>query len=622
MSIEFLDNITASKIAAGEVITDPASAVKELVENSIDAGSRNIEITLEDGGKKLIKVTDDGCGIDEGDVVKAFSRHATSKIKAMDDLNSLSTLGFRGEALASIAAISRVTLRTASNEDGAGILVKLAEGKTVKKPIAYRRGTSISIEDLFYNTPARLKHMKKSSEENRKVTEITQVLALSNPDVSITLTIDGRMVMKTPGQGGFINTVYSIFGSEFGKSLFKADFENSPMGISGFLGDPFFSKKTRDYQYLYINRRYVKDIKISKAIEDAYDDMIMINNYPTFILNIDLPSDMLDVNIHPAKTKVKILNESLIILLLKNAVRKILRESIKGKRIEDSKISGISFPESAPEEKKDYFRVSEAEPTVQKEEPKADQVKLEPQRISEAVKQENPALHTSAMKTKAEIKCSEVSRLRNVSELRDEPKQNDGSLKKIDELLEHGKFIGQLFNTYLILEVEGDTMILVDQHAAHERILYEKITRDVRNHIKNSQNIIPVQKELTPVKFQFLKNNKEIFFELGFEFDEFGMNTIILRAVPIFLGKPAQVDLIDVILDTFKGHEVEELKTSIIMASCKGAVKGNQKLNSLEINQLLKELRNCHMPFTCPHGRPVIITMTRYEIEKLFKRVT
>lgn len=602
MKIAFLDSHTAAKIAAGEVITDPAAAVKELVENSIDAGAKDIRIEIEDGGKRLIRVIDDGEGINEADVFNAFERHATSKIKKIDDLDNLETLGFRGEALASMAAISKVYLRTSDSDDGLGTYVRLSEGKREKRAISYKKGTSISIEELFFNTPARLKHMKKPGEENKKVIQMVQVLAMSHPEVSFSLVLDGSQALKTPGKGDLENTLRSLFGEKFDQALLKADYKNAPMEIKGFLGNPYYTKKNRDYQFVFVNNRYVKEIKINKAIEDAYDNTVMINQHPVFILNIKLPSDMLDVNIHPAKTKIKILNESLVMLLLKSGVRKIIRENLAEKKSNgDSKETN---------REKSYFKF---------EDNSADVISVEEMNISKFEVDQRQSNVFLSNKENKEVLTEDTVLENPIDRIKAIEKANEPS--KIEALFKNAKLVGQLFKTYILLEKPGEQIVLIDQHAAHERIIFEKITEDIKSSKKTTQSIIPLKLKLLPDKYEFLKQNSEVFAKLGFDYDEFGENSIVVRGVPCLLDEPAEPELLIKILDDFNDGKIEELETKIIISACKKAVKGNQYLDASEINELLDLLKKCNMPFTCPHGRPVAMSMTKYEMEKLFKRI-
>jgi DNA mismatch repair protein MutL len=444
--------------------------------------------------------------------------------------------------------------------------------------------------------------MKKPGEENKKVIQMVQVLAMSHPEVSFSLVLDGSQALKTPGKGDLENTLRSLFGEKFDQALFKADYKNAPMEIKGFLGNPYYTKKNRDYQFVFVNNRYVKEIKINKAIEDAYDNTVMINQHPVFILNIKLPSDMLDVNIHPAKTKIKILNESLVMLLLKSGVRKIIRENLAEKKSNgDSKETN---------REKSYFKF---------EDNSADVISVEEMNISKFEVDQRQSNVFLSNKENKEVLTEDTVLENPIDRIKAIEKANEPS--KIEALFKNAKLVGQLFKTYILLEKPGEQIVLIDQHAAHERIIFEKITEDIKSSKKTTQSIIPLKLKLLPDKYEFLKQNSEVFAKLGFDYDEFGENSIVVRGVPCLLDEPAEPELLIKILDDFNDGKIEELETKIIISACKKAVKGNQYLDASEINELLDLLKKCNMPFTCPHGRPVAMSMTKYEMEKLFKRI-
>ncbi|QSX08897.1 DNA mismatch repair endonuclease MutL [Alkalibacter rhizosphaerae] len=589
MRIQLLDEQTAAKIAAGEVVVDPSAVVKELVENAIDAKATAITINIEDGGKSKIEVTDNGLGIDFEDVELAFARHGTSKIQTMEDLDQLETLGFRGEALASIAAVSRVRVKTSSRKDGLGTMYSHRGNHQEKEAIAWARGTSILVEDLFYNTPARLKHLKKSNDENRKIIRMVQVLSMSHPEISFGLFLDGSSYMKTPGRGDLLLVLQSVFGNQQVGRWMEATYENEPLQLNGYLGSPYETKRNRDHQFIFINNRYISETRFNKAIEDAYGSMLMINQHPVFVLNIHLPSHMLDVNIHPAKTKVQVHNESLFLLLLKDGIRQILRSNLDAKKVE-----GMKPKEAAPFELREDPKRSDQVETFRFISDTHPVASYEPDRAYETVK----------------IVVEEAGE-----------KQKGETENRLALLLKDGKFLGQLFSTYVMLEKDASTLILIDQHAAHERILYEKMTRAQRDKNVDAQTIMPVRYDLPPDRFVLLMENQDIFASLGFEFTSFGDNQIALRGVPVLLGEPASADLLLKILEE-EMLENGTLQERIILAACKKAVKANQKLSKNEIDIMLEQLLSCDIPFTCPHGRPIVVTMDKYGVEKLFKRVT
>lgn len=622
MSIRILNNNIANKIAAGEVITDPNAVIKELVENSIDAKSRNINIHIENGGKKKITVSDDGEGILSNEVCLAFKRHATSKIYTLEDLNRLNSLGFRGEALPSIAAISKVSIKTHSIHEEIGCYAVIKENNVVTKRKSFSKGTSISIEDLFYNTPARLKHMKKASEESKYIIQLVERLALSHSEISFSLNVEDRNVIKTPGDGNMLNCIHSIFDYQLGDNLISIQYENKPLIISGYLGNQNNTNSTRRHQYIYINNRYIQDVKINKAIEEAYDNAIMINQYPKFILNIELPPHMLDVNIHPSKTKIKILNESLVLLLIKDGIRKTLREFSTVKSYKDieskkNKIVSEDFKqESIVRYNNDLLNES---PISYIKNKKVTQNKT----VEESNDEKFEKVETGGKGGIVEkVEIVETVGVENKSkESMNILLSND---KSLFSMLLNSKLIGQLFNTYILFEIE-DFILLLDQHASHERILYEDISKKIKDGNNVTQNIFPVNLKMSPSDYQLVLNEKKFLSNLGFEFDEFGQNSICLRSVPVFFNKPQDSKLLIEIIEEINSKNsitnISKFENDIIKSACKKAIKANNKLSDVEIKELIYSLTTCEYPYTCPHGRPTIFKLTKYELEKLFKRV-
>lgn len=622
MPIQVLDHETAAKIAAGEVITDPGAVIKELVENSIDAGSTRVDISIVDGGKKEITVMDNGSGILSEEVSLAFERHATSKIHKLEDLYELNSLGFRGEALPSIAAISRVHVKTQSRKEDLGSYVKIDGNKTHIIRRSFSPGTSISVEDIFYNTPARLKHMKKSNELSKDIIQLGEILALSHPDISFSLTVDGKTILKTPGDDNLHNCIYSIFGSEFGDSLMNIHYENKPLTISGFLGKSNYTKSSRKYQYTYINNRYVKDAKISRAIEEAYENFIMINQHPVFIVNINIPPHMLDVNVHPSKTKIKILNESLIFLLIKDGIRKTLRENTTVKEI-TPKLEKVYSEDKTIVQQEMYSLLAKETPSKIEVLPKKETKKIN--NSSELSK--NVDIDRWKPQRKEKDLFLPIKEDKQKSRM---PENNSVSAEKskvnhdFADYFKHTNVVGQLFHTYILFEGE-DHVLLMDQHAAHERVLFESLLEKLKNGDKITQQVIPVHLKLPPSDYALLMNHVDVFKNIGFEFDEFGDNTICLRGVPIFSNKVQDSRLLLEILEEVDKKvdvkKIDAFQELVIKIACKKAIKANKKLSLQEITSLIDSLIACHYPFTCPHGRPILVKLTKYEFEKQFKRI-
>ncbi|MFZ7131213.1 MAG: DNA mismatch repair endonuclease MutL [Eubacteriales bacterium] len=592
MSIRILDDSTAGKIAAGEVITDPGAVVKELLENAIDARSSKIDIMIEEGGKKKIVVSDNGEGIISSDVSLAFKRHATSKITQLDDLVHLDTLGFRGEALASIASISRVSMKTQSHLEEIGTEVMLKNEKMEIKQKSLSIGTTIMVEDLFYNTPARFKHQKKASDLNREIIDLVQKIALSHPEVSFSMMSENRSLLRTPGDNHLLNCIYTIYGKEFVDHLVSIHYQNDPLEITGFLGKPTYMKSTRLCQYITINHRFIQDVKIAKAVEEAYENTIMINKHPVFILNIQIPSHMLDVNVHPSKTKIRMLNESLILLLIKDGIRKKIREKASIPKIPIEKVTS----ESVYEEHQQQSMNSVHKPDIRER-----------------------------LTRESTIPYKEDGRI-HVAEIQEEKKDQDAYKKfnQFSSFLANCKLVAQIFDTYILFEGE-DCILLIDQHAAHERVLYEDIRIKIKNGEKITQNIFPYHMKCSPGEYQILMDEKKCFENIGFDYDEFGNNTICLRGVPVFLSIPQNHQVLSSIIEELQDkihmEHTSKLEDKIILSACKKAVKGNQKLSDQEIYHLIHQLSLCEYPYSCPHGRPTILKMTKYQFEKQFKRI-
>ncbi|HCX65110.1 MAG TPA: hypothetical protein DHN33_07865 [Eubacteriaceae bacterium] len=547
-------------------------------------------------------------GIEKEEVVMAFQRHTTSKIKSIEDLESLHTLGFRGEALSSIAAVAKITVKTSANERGEGILASIDPQKAQTRSISIGRGTNISIEELFFNLPARYKHMKKAADENKDIIRMIQVLALSNPDRSFELTLDDQKVLSTFG-GGLDNTIHAIFGNDFAQALIEADYDHSPMIVEGYLGSPYYTKSTRKDQYLFINHRYIRDLSIQRAIEEAYDDTIMIHQHPVFMLNIQLPPHMLDVNVHPSKTKVKLLNESLVLLLLKSAVRSVLKKSLREKK--------IAIREDR--QKEPVFQREEKQ-EIEVEEISAFDFPVSKTEYAQGQKSEKHDCLKEDSKTQIEMGNEKETKKENQSDQSVIPSP-PVEIKR-DDPFQGLHYIGQIFDTYLIFEKNQTEMILIDQHAAHERILYESLKRQYDDGKVESQGIMPVKLTLSPEKMHFLQTKRSVFEKMGYEFEVFSQKDIVVRAVPLVLDAPFDPSVLEELLEGEPADLKRMGEDRIIVRACKRAVKANKRLSREEVDALVEGLKRCDMPFTCPHGRPIVITMNEYDVQKLFKRVT
>ncbi len=612
--IKILDQKTANKIAAGEVIINPASVIKELLENSIDANASSIIVKIRNGGKEYISVKDNGVGMSSQDALAAFKRHATSKIRTIDDLETTNTLGFRGEALASIASVSKIKMLTRRRKSQVGIEVQIQGGNLIEsKEIGCSPGTYLNVEDLFYNTPARYKHLKKDSLEAGYVSAIIERIALSHPEISIKFIHGDRQVFHTPGNGDLYSCVYSLFGKDFANNLIKMDYMNQPLKIKGFIGKPQLTRSNRNHQIFFVNQRYVKNKILHKALEEAYKGLVMIHKLPVCVLNIHLPQEMLDVNVHPAKTEILFRNESLIYLLLKQAIIDCLKNQ---NLIPEIPLSLSKYKEVEGANGGDKVQ---------------EQVPIEITKTSLKSRMggnPNPFLKVEGKefaKKRVEKNNHEEWRVsRDTLAVKNDVQE---PLKKdYDALvdLEQGRVVGQIFSTYIIIETVNE-LYLIDQHAAHERIIYDRFKKEYENSTVLSQNLMPpVHMDVSYSDMQLILDNKPLLNRIGFEIEEFGANSLLIRSVPLIYGQPLNASFaLEIIeyLGRIKDINIQEQENKLITMACKAAIKANDSLKVEEISQLIHDLRHSQHPYTCPHGRPIIVKLTKYELEKMFKRV-
>jgi len=584
--IRILDEATINKIAAGEVIERPASIVKELVENSIDAGATAISVEIQEGGKSFINVSDNGCGIMKEDTEQVFFRHATSKIKDSADIQGISTLGFRGEAMASIAAVSEVELLTKAEEDTAGSHVIIKGGKLVQsKSIGYPTGTSVTVRDLFFNTPARLKFLKSDTSEQGAIVDIIEKLAMTNTGISMKLTVNNKVVLHTPGNGDLLSVILCIYGKNISGAMLPLEYKNDIISIEGYIGKPEIARGNSTYMTFSVNKRYVKNRMMAEAVKQAYKTLLMNNRYPFSIININIKSEMTDVNVHPTKQEVKLSDERAIFNTLYLAVKNCLNNnSLIFENLED-----VTEPQEAPssafESRSSY----------------------EPKNVS--FDQLSFGKETAAPKIDSYKRQYDYDRKPEVQQ-----KQFNNEIR----------IIGQLFGTYILGQMDDDFCI-IDQHAAHERIMFEYIKEKYNEkNISVQELMMPIVIELSPAEKVLYTENSLIFQNLGFEIEWFGENTLAIRAVPILMGEPCTGEFFSNILDSLKESTSiasSPLDKIIISMACKNSIKAGDNIAPEEISVLLERLMKTSQPYTCPHGRPTIITMSRYELEKKFKRI-
>lgn len=601
-----LDENTANRIAAGEVIERPASVIKELVENSIDAGADRISIEIKNGGISYIKVTDNGSGIEADDVEIAFERHATSKIKKPDDLVSITTLGFRGEALASIAAVSNVQLKTKTKNSDHGMYIEISAG--VVKDIwqaGCPAGTAITVKDLFFNTPARYKFLKKDSTEAGYITDLIERLALGNPGISFSLSSGAGTVFRTPGNRDLKSAIFSVYGKETADSLNEVMYNDEFITIKGFIGKPELSRSNRNHQSLFINNRYVKSRLVSNAVEEAYKTYMMKERFPFYVLNLELNPCLVDVNVHPNKMEIRFSNEHDIYRSVFNAInttlttRTVLRKPFydHGDDISNSdarlKTPSPEFSQQALE----YPAVKDIQQASVYED-----ISFQSERVKET--------ELSYVNDNANPKHGSVYQANETDD---------------DRIYPEAIIAGQLFDTYILLQ-QGESLIMIDQHAAHERIMYEKLLSAYKSRQVISQLLaIPEVVDLTTSEHAFVLDNTDFFQSIGFKYEDFGNNSIVLRGIPFEYKNvgPGQffIETIDMAISREKKEPAAIADEILYTIACKAAVKANKRLYEEEIRVLLKELAAVANPFSCPHGRPTAIRITKRDIEKMFKRI-
>ena len=591
--IKLMDEILANKIAAGEVVERCASVVKELVENSIDAESREIKIELLEAGTKQIKITDDGTGMDKEDAVMAFNRHATSKLKTEDDLYHINTLGFRGEALASIASVSEVTLKTSTGEVGTEVIINGGKLESVQ-PCEARKGTQLSVNNLFYNTPARLKHMKSLYTELASITDYVNKIALSHPEIKFILSNNGSILLNTDGSDNLLKVIKSIYGIETVKKMMDVQAEDEDYEITGYISLPEVHRSSRNTMITLVNGRVVRNQELNRTINDAYHSYKPDNRYPIVVLNIFVDPTLVDVNVHPTKMDVKFSKQTELLELTSKMIKEKLKQRILIPHIE-----------------------VEEEPIIMND-------------FYEEKKEYNPPREKYEEQT---LKFDSYQEIEKTNPIIVEEKEEPYETAKIEEFLEPSEkkefpelhYVGVVHGTYIICQNESG-MYMIDQHAAKERINYEFYKERLGNPTIETEHLLfPITLEFSTNEYIVLRENFKVLEDMGFEVEEFGINSIIIKSHPTWLPKGYETEAIKRILELISTLEskfsIEKFNEAVAtMMSCKMAIKANEYVSEEEINELLKRLKNCQNPFNCPHGRPTIIYYSNYDLEKLFKR--
>ncbi|MBC2577395.1 DNA mismatch repair endonuclease MutL [Peptostreptococcus russellii] len=678
--INVLDDSTINKIAAGEVIERPSSIIKELVENSIDAGADFITVEIENGGKDLIKIIDNGCGIEHDDINKAFMRHATSKISRAEDLYDLHSLGFRGEALASIAAVSKLEMITKTKDALLATKIILEGGKiSLKEAIAANSGTQISVQSLFFNTPARRKFLKSNQSEALAITNLMNKLAIGNPQVRFKYINNKKTVFETLGDGSLFNLIRLIYGKDVSSNVIKLDYESTYFKIQGYIANNNVYRSNRNLQHIFINGRYVKSNNIMNVINESYKAIIPINKFPIYFINIIVDPGTIDVNIHPNKLEVKFNKENEILselqdyirgVLLKNSLIGKYNKSESGLYSPSSKAASFnSFSYSGGDEKintlvtpkKEVNELCKEESLIETKNTKNvnsgtenhikndllnEEVKGQIENLSEIKSNSFTSLSDYENKIqKEELFDKDNSELftdfdlenptkklvnlngqveKDIKESSEEVEQlafiKEEAAKNTD--FENLKFTGIAFDTY-VLFTKGDDMIMMDQHAAHERIRFELYMEKFKSNTLSIQMLMePIIMELSPSDMAITVKNIDLFERFGFIIEEFGHRNISIRGVPNTFGNPESQRFIYEIIDNIEkiGSIYDTKYDEIAEIACKSAIKANDKISYQEAVELVNQLKECDNPYTCPHGRPIMVKMTKYDIEKMFKR--
>lgn len=641
--IALLTQDTIDKIAAGEVVERPSSVVKELVENAIDAKATAITIEIKEGGISFIRISDNGCGIDKSEVPLAFLRHSTSKIRSVEDLLSVSSLGFRGEALSSISAVSRVELITKTPESLTGVRYQIEGSKEIAfEEIGAPDGTTFLVKDLFYNTPARKKFLKSAQTEGSYIADMVEKLALSHPDISFKFINNNQTKLHTSGNGNIKDLIYHVFGREISASVLPVELENELFSVTGYIGKPVITRGNRNFEVYFINGRYIKSQLLSKAIEEAYKSFLMQHQYPFCVLYFTFKGESLDVNVHPTKMELRFDNNQEVYQYLCDGLYEILsrKEMIPEVPVtEDKKIAVVrEYKESIPEPFEGR-RLNQIRESVNKNSPYEVRYPSHAREVQTKIS-EKPSYHADIMKRLLGEENSDTSADTNaVSANKTETTfldNNNISYENItleslssefltrDAKKKH-RIIGQLFKTYWLVEFE-DKLFIIDQHAAHEKVLYERTMATLKEKEFTSQTISPpIILSLDANEILMLEKYQSQIHKMGYEVESFGGKEYMISAIPANLFHVDMKDLFIEMLDDFSnlsGRETPELiLEKVASMSCKAAVKGNQSLSLSEFDALVEELLTLDNPYNCPHGRPTIISMTKYEIEKKFKRI-
>ncbi len=620
-----LDEYLSNKIAAGEVVERPASIVKELVENSVDANSTQIHIEVEEGGLQKIRIVDNGDGIEADDCLLAFHRHATSKIRTDKDLFRIKTLGFRGEALPSIASVSHLQLKSCTGT-GAGTNVVVEGGKiTENSPSSSRKGTDITVTNLFYNTPARLKYLKTIHTELGNITDFVYRLALANPNISFRLNHNGKKVFSSNGNGDLKQVIAAIYGINIAKQMVYLENSSLDFKISGYVCKPEVTRATRQYMSTFINHRFIKNFPLTKAIQDGYHTLLPIGRFPIVVLQIEMDPILIDVNVHPSKLEVRLSKEDELNKLVTETIKSTFKQvqlipEVKKVAVEKQKSEQIAFSlvHSPEKENNDLVQSTIAGNNVHEQK-------------EENFEKGETSILRETLNSDERITVSQDAVEDNAGAIFNDKKNEniepefEANVDSFEERVPVLYPIGQMHGTYILAQNENG-LYIIDQHAAQERIKYEYFREKVAEDKKELQDlIVPINFEFTSAEVERIKMNDEALQELGIFIEPFGQQSFIVRSHPTWFPSGTEEELIkDIVEAVMNGKKVTIGKLreeAAILMSCKAAIKANRYLRNDEMFSLLESLRKCEDPFTCPHGRPIFIHFTTYEMEKMFKRI-
>ena len=636
--INLLSQETIDKIAAGEVVERPASVAKELIENSIDAGATAISVEIKGGGIEYLRITDNGSGIEKDQIQIAFLRHSTSKIQTASDLASVRSLGFRGEALSSISAVSKVELITKTKDSllGASYIIEGAKEISLTD-VGAPNGTTFIIRQLFYNTPARKKFLKSESTEGSYVFDVVEHLALSHPEISFKFLLNGKEKLMTSGNGSLSDTIYQIYGRQIASNVLDIDYADDQVKINGFIGQSVIARGNRAFEHFFVNNRYIKSNSLSRACEEGYYGFLMGHQYPFFVLNINFDDDAVDVNVHPTKQEVRFEDEAFILQTLTKIINNRLRrrEDVLEAHIDEPK------PSSAPIIESLTFSKPQAETPLNEVETSTENVTIESASTVESeenyIKQESAPVPVKMPEPferdrLAKIKAQVTEQIRKDTPYEKKFSENNRGGEKYEQIsflqkeaIKEHKIIGQVFDTYWIVEFDKN-MYVIDQHAAHEKVLFEKTMARLKNNQMTTQMVSPpVIISLSPQDVLLFENYHEAFEKIGFQVESFGGNELALTGVP---GNMLNIDpktfFMEILADCdkFKASDsFDMIVERVASMSCKAAVKGNNKLSLQEIKTLIDDLLELDNPYHCPHGRPTMISFSEYELAKKFKRI-